>query len=173
MCLNIRLAIQSTDLSGHPCEKDTGRVMDFRNINKSGTRFPPNERVFGCWGLWVGKRRQTSQTEHETERGRCRLYLLQDDIDSVHFTVDEEALLLSPVHFLNDAPKLLRVGYAAHRACCNLPVVGHCCLHYGLKNGKSWQENNHFCVSSHSRASWVLTCCHIKYIQSAYSILHK
>ncbi len=76
------------------------------------------------------------QKSEETGGGRCRLYLLQDDIDSVHFTVDEVALLLSPVHFLNDAPELLGVRDAAHRPRCNLPVVCHRSLHNGLKNGK-------------------------------------
>ncbi len=136
--------------------KRHSRLMDFRNINKSGTGFLLNERVFRCRALWVGNRRQTSQTVRKVKEqagGRCRLYLLQDDIDSVHFTVDEVALLLSPVHFLNDAPELLGVRDAAHRPRCNLPVVCHRSLHNGLKNGKSWQENNHFYISSHSRAS--------------------
>lgn len=164
----------SKDLSGHPCGKDKGRVMDFRNINKSGTRFLQSLHMQEFMGREETSNRPDRQKwERPSMRQvgrRFRLYLLQDDIDSVHFTVDEVAFLLSPVHFLNDAPELLGVRYTAHRPRCNLPVVCHCCLHYGLKNGKSWQENNHFCVSSHSK---VLTCCHIKFIQSAYSIFHK
>ena len=42
------------------------------------------------------------------------MYLLQDSADAAHLTVDEEAFLLAPVHLLDDAAVLHRVGHVAH-----------------------------------------------------------
>lgn len=67
-------------------------------------------------------------------------YLFQYGVDPVHFTVDHVALLLPPVHLLDDALELGRVGRAAHRAGGHLPVVCHRCLHDGLQDGETWER---------------------------------
>lgn len=53
------------------------------------------------------------------------LYLLQYGVDPAHFTVDEEAFLLPPIHLLDDASVLYGVHDVPHRASRHLPVVGY------------------------------------------------
>lgn len=60
-------------------------------------------------------------------------HLFKYGVDPVHLAVNHIALLLPPVHLLNDAPELRRVSRAANGASGDLPVVSYRCLHDGLQ----------------------------------------
>lgn len=70
----------------------------------------------------------------------CEPHLFQYGVDPSHLAVNHKALLLPPVHLLNDALELCRVCCAANRAGGHLPVVSHRCLHDGLQYGETWKE---------------------------------
>lgn len=63
-------------------------------------------------------------------------HLFKYGVDAIHLAVDHVALLLPPVHLLNDAPELRGVRRAADGASGDLPVVSYRCLHDGLQDGE-------------------------------------
>lgn len=71
--------------------------------------------------------------------GRLHLqaHLFKYGVDAIHLAVDHVALLLPPVHLLNDAPELRGVRRAADGASGDLPVVSYRCLHDGLQDGET------------------------------------
>lgn len=69
-----------------------------------------------------------------------QVYLLQNCIYSLNFTVYYKSFLLTSVHFLYDAFIFLNIFYIPYRSGCHLPVVLYGCLHNGLENGKSWRR---------------------------------
>lgn len=70
----------------------------------------------------------------------CEAHLFQYGVDPVHLAVDHVALLLPPVHLLDDALELGGVCRAANRASGHLPVVRHRRLHDGLQYGETWTK---------------------------------
>lgn len=69
-----------------------------------------------------------------------QVYLLQNCIYSLNFTVYYKSFLLTSVHFLYDAFIFLNIFYIPYWSGCHLPVVLYGCLHNGLENGKSWRR---------------------------------
>lgn len=84
------------------------------------------------------RRSACPQVSPSRPRLHLQAHLFEYGVDPIHLAVDHVALLLTPVHLLDDAPELGGVRRAADGASGDLPVVSYRRLHDGLQYGEPY-----------------------------------